>query len=41
MIDKVGGIILNDKKIFEMFTSDKRFQSAMYILIKNILIMRK
>ena len=33
--------ILNDKKIFEMFTSDKRFQSAMYILIKNILIMRK
>ena len=33
--------ILNDKKIFEMFTSDKRLQSAMYILIKNILIMRK
>ena len=28
--------ILNDKKIYEMFTSDKRFQIAMYILVKNI-----
>jgi len=29
--------ILNDKKIYEMFTSDKRFQIAMYILVQNIL----
>ena len=28
--------ILNDRKIYEMFTSDKRFQIAMYVLVKNI-----
>ena len=28
--------IINDKKIYEMFTSDKRFQIAMYLLVKNI-----
>ncbi len=28
--------IINDRKIYEMFTSDKRFQIAMYILVKNI-----
>lgn len=33
--------ILNDKKIYEMFTSDKRFQIAMYILFKNISSLKK
>lgn len=28
--------ILNDKKIYEMFTSDKRFQSAMYMIVSNV-----
>lgn len=28
--------VLNNKKIYDMFTSDKRFQSAMYILVKDI-----
>lgn len=28
--------ILNDKKIYEMFTSDKRFQGAMYLIVSNI-----
>ena len=33
--------ILNQKKIYEMFTSDKRFQSAMYIIVSEILKLRK
>lgn len=33
--------ILNDRKIYEMFTSDKRFQIAMYILVKNISLAKK
>lgn len=33
--------VLNDKKIYDMFTSDKRFQSAMYILVNNILRLKK
>ena len=28
--------ILNKKEIYEMFTSDKRFQAAMYLLVANI-----
>ena len=28
--------ILNDNKIYDMFTSDKRFQSAMYIISKKL-----
>lgn len=33
--------IINDKKIYDMFTSDKRFQIAMYILYKNISLLKK
>lgn len=29
--------IINNKKIYDMFTSDKRFQSAMYLISNNIL----
>ena len=33
--------VLNNKQIYEMFTSDKRFQSAMYILVNNIMHLKK
>lgn len=33
--------ILNDKRIYEMFTSDKRFQSAMYLIVKQLLLVKK
>lgn len=33
--------ILNNNEIYEMFTSDKRFQTAMYILYKNISSIRR
>ena len=33
--------IMNDKKIHEMFTSDKRFQSAMYVIVKNIFLLKR
>lgn len=31
--------ILNDEEIYKMFKSDKLFQSAMYLIIKNIIIL--
>lgn len=33
--------VLNNKRIYEMFTSDKRFQAAMYILVKDISQLKK
>lgn len=33
--------ILNDKRIFDMFTSDKRFQAAMYIISSNLMKLMK
>ena len=33
--------IINDKKIHEMFTSDKRFQAAMYIVVNNLFILKR
>ena len=33
--------VLNNRRIYEMFTSDKRFQSAMYILVKDISQLKK
>lgn len=33
--------VLNEKTIYEMFTSDKRFQSAMYLLVSNIVRLKK
>lgn len=31
--------VLNDENIYGMFTSDKLFQSAMFILVKNIIVL--
>ena len=33
--------VLNDKRIFDMFTSDKRFQAAMYIVSSNLMKLMK
>ena len=33
--------VLNDKRIFDMFTSDKRFQAAMYIISSNLMKLMK
>lgn len=40
--DKIFAIvdILNRKVIYDMFTSDKRFQAAMYILIKDLAVLK-
>ena len=33
--------ILNNKRIYEMFVSDKQFQSAMYIIVSNLINLNK
>ncbi len=32
--------VLNDSKIYDMFSSDKRFQSAMYIISKKVILQK-